>query len=226
MERALRRRRQAPPIIRCSRAGRCSAARPSPAPPRLRVRCRSPRSPPAGPAAFSAAGSGRWPASREIAAPRRFALVGVEWAGRSRADRVTGPAATAGWSPWAVASVLGHGPDRVARRSTHFGEPIWTGPADYVQLRSSRRVKGVRLHFVAAGVGASSRGAAHVAEGFPLAQPVLDAGPGEPPIIARSAWAQGHAPPSNGPCTARSSSRSSTTARARTVIAPARSPRS
>jgi hypothetical protein len=40
---------------------------------------------------------------------------------------------------------------------------------------------------------------AHVAETFPLAQPVLDAGPGQPPIIARSAWAQGHAPPSNGP---------------------------
>ena len=34
---------------------------------------------------------------------------------------------------------------------------------------------------------------------MPLAQPVLDAGPGQPPIIARAAWAQGHAPPRHVP---------------------------
>ena len=28
---------------------------------------------------------------------------------------------------------------------------------------------------------------------------MLDAGPGQPPVIARTAWARGHAPPSNGP---------------------------
>jgi hypothetical protein len=142
--------------------------------------------------------------SAMIPAPRQFALIGVEWSGpvRAQIELRTRRSDRGAWSPWTGASVLGHGPDRVVSRSTHFGEPIWTGPADYVQLRSSSPVRGVRLHFVAAGaggVGASSGGSAHAAQAFPLAQPVLDAGPGQPAIIARSAWAQGHAPPSNGP---------------------------
>ncbi|MBV9414108.1 MAG: N-acetylmuramoyl-L-alanine amidase, partial [Solirubrobacterales bacterium] len=41
--------------------------------------------------------------------------------------------------------------------------------------------------------------AATAASALPLAQPVLDAGPGQPPIIARSAWAHGHAPPRHPP---------------------------
>jgi hypothetical protein len=136
--------------------------------------------------------------SAVIAAPRRFALVGVEWSGPATVGielrtRVAGDRA---WSPWAVASVLGHGPDRGGSRSGHFGEPIWTGPADDAQLRASSPVDGARLHFVAS---SAPGGPAHVAQAFPPAQPLLDAGPGQPPIIARSAWAQGHAPPSNGP---------------------------
>src|SRR5205085_2681049 len=77
-----------------------------------------------------------------------------------------------------------------------FGQPVWSGPADYVQLRTSRSVGGVRLHFVA------SAGAALVpraAGSLPLAGPALDAGPGQPPIIARSAWTHGHAPPAVAP---------------------------
>ncbi len=140
-----------------------------------------------------------------IAAPRRFALVGVEWGGRAgaRIELRTRSTERGAWSPWALASVVGHGPDRVASRSAHFGEAIWVGPADAVQLRSSSPVRGVRLHFVAPPSRPSgpsgAPGWAHAAQAFPLAQPVLDAGPGQPPIIARSAWAQGHAPPSNGP---------------------------
>ena len=141
--------------------------------------------------------------SEVIAAPRRFALVGVEWDGSTTVGielrtRVTEGAA---WSPWAVASVLGHGPDKVARHRAHFGEPIWTGTADDVQLRVAGVAHGVRLHFVSAAAPGAARGgvAAHVAGAFPLAQPVLDAGPGQPAIIARSAWARGNAPPSNGP---------------------------
>ena len=142
--------------------------------------------------------------SQVIAAPRRFALVGVEWSGPATARISLRTRARGGgsWGPWAVASVLGHGPDRVVGEagSGLFGEPVWTGPASDVQLRASSRVEGVRLHFVAAGGAGSGGGvAAHVAGAFPLAQPVLDAGPGQPAIIARSAWARGHAPPSNGP---------------------------
>ncbi len=76
-----------------------------------------------------------------------------------------------------------------------IGEPIWTGWADSVQLRSASPVHGVRLHFVAPPAGAPAVRAA----GSPLAQPVLEAGPGQPPIIARSAWAHGHATPAVAP---------------------------
>jgi N-acetylmuramoyl-L-alanine amidase len=138
--------------------------------------------------------------SPQIAAPRRFALVGVEWATPARATiELRTRTLTGGWSPWAIASVLGHGPDRPGPETAQFGDPIWSGPADYVRLRSSHSLTGVRLHFVSArGVGASPQ-SAHAAQVPPLAQPVLDAGPGQPPIIARSAWAQGQAPPSHGP---------------------------
>ncbi|HTP21953.1 MAG TPA: N-acetylmuramoyl-L-alanine amidase [Solirubrobacteraceae bacterium] len=137
--------------------------------------------------------------SAQIAAQARFSLVGVEWASPARPTielRTRMPSGP--WSPWATASVLGHGPDRPSSESeaVQFGEAIWTGPADYVQLRSPSRVDGLRLHFVAARPVPLS---AHAAQALPLAQPVLDAGPGQPPIIARSAWAHGHAPPSRVP---------------------------
>jgi N-acetylmuramoyl-L-alanine amidase len=136
-------------------------------------------------------------ASAEIAAPRRFALVGVEWVTPARVTiELRTRTRSGGWSPWAVASVLGHGPDRLAPQAAQFADPIWSGPADYVQLRSTTAVRGVRLHYVAA---PPAPAAAHAAQALPLAQPVLDAGPGQPPIIARSAWAQGHAPPSHVP---------------------------
>ena len=135
--------------------------------------------------------------SGPIAAPRRFALVGLEWSAPAEASVELRTSTRSGaWGPWAPASVLGHGPDRAPDRAAQFGEPIWSGPADYVQLRSSAAVRGVRLHFVAA---RPVPPAAHAAQALPLAQPVLDAGPGQPPIIARSAWAQGQAPPGHVP---------------------------
>ncbi len=138
--------------------------------------------------------------STPIAASARFALVGVEWATPARATiELRTRTGSGAWSPWAIASVLGHGPDRQDPRAAQFGDPIWSGPADLVQLRSSRPLTGVRLHFVSARAGPAAPRSAHAAQAFPPAQPVLDAGPGQPPIIARSAWAQGHAPPSHAP---------------------------
>jgi hypothetical protein len=135
-----------------------------------------------------------------VAAARPFSLVGVEWSAPARAGialrtRVAGGA----WGPWAAASVLGHGPDAPASADNgrRFGEPIWVGAATDVQLRSASAVHGVRLHFVAA--RAAGPREATAAAALPLAQPVLDAGPGQPPIIARAAWAQGHAPPRHVP---------------------------
>ena len=127
-----------------------------------------------------------------LAAAQRFELVGVQWAGPSH-PRIELRTRGAGgrWSRWALASVCGHGPDRASAGGARFGEPIWTGPADAVQLRSDGAVDGVRLHFVAAPVP----GAASAAASPPLVATGLDAGPGQPPIIARAAWARGGAPP-------------------------------
>jgi hypothetical protein len=137
--------------------------------------------------------------SAQLRAPRRFALVGVQWAAPSAARielRARSPGG--GWSRWVPASTVGHGPDRGVAGEALFGEAIWTGPADYVQLRAARPLRGVRLHFV---TGHGGFGAASDAAAPPLAAPVLDAGPGQPPIIARSAWAHRqapHAPPAYG----------------------------
>jgi N-acetylmuramoyl-L-alanine amidase len=144
--------------------------------------------------------------SAVIAAPRSFSLVGVEWAapGHARIELRARPHGGA-WSAWTIASSLGHDPDGPERSagtpggssSSLFGEPIWTGPASEVQLRTAGPVRGVRLHFVApapAGSSPAPAPTARAAQAFPLADPVLDAGAGQPPIIARQAWAQGQAP--------------------------------
>ncbi len=131
-----------------------------------------------------------------------FSLVGVEWSGPARPRvelRVAGAAGA--WSRWGLASVLGHGPDGPVER---LGSPLWAGRARWVQLRSSEPLTGVRLHFVAAGAPPSggpagappSAGPAGAsAAGAALAQPVLPAGSGQPPIIARDGWAHGRARP-------------------------------
>ncbi len=103
-----------------------------------------------------------------------------------------------------MASTLGHDPDSSSeggRTGSLFGEPIWTGTADRVQLRSDRPVHGVRLALISlADPAASPAVTAAVAAGaLPQALPVLEAGPGQPPIIARKAWARGHARPHHRP---------------------------
>jgi hypothetical protein len=146
--------------------------------------------------------SSRWVGSLSgssppIDAPRRFALAGVEWAAPAQ-TRIELRARLRGgrWTRWGVASSAGHDPDRPAPRDQWFGEPLWTGPADQVQLRSGGSLHGVRLHFVTPPAPLAK---ARDAAGFPLAAPVLGAGPGQPPIIARQAWAQGQAPPAHEP---------------------------
>ena len=128
--------------------------------------------------------------SGELVAPHPFTLAGVEWAApRSVRIELRARARGGAWSRWGVASTLGHGPDGPTSDAL-IGEAVWTGPGDYVELRSSRPLQGVRLHFVNVPWRAAATAAAP-----PLAQPVLDAGPGQPAIIARSAWAGSHAPP-------------------------------
>ncbi len=136
---------------------------------------------------------GRVGGSALVIAPRRFALAGVQWSGDEHARiELRARCRDGAWGPWALASVTGHDADSSAGEpGASFGEPLWVGAADEVQLRSSRAVDDVIVHFVAR---AEVAAAVATAAALPLAGPVLDAGPGQPPIIARSVWAQGHAP--------------------------------
>jgi hypothetical protein len=124
-----------------------------------------------------------------LRAPRAFVLAGVQWDGPAGARiQLRARSAEGVWSRWVVASAIGHDSEGETAQRSLFGEPLWTGAADAVQLRTSGRVHGVRVHFV--NIEAPAAGAlATAAAGPPLATPVLDAGPGQPAIIARRAWA-------------------------------------
>jgi hypothetical protein len=70
------------------------------------------------------------------------------------------------------------------------------GGARLAELRSPAPLAGARLQLV---LGAEPGGEAAHAAALPLARPVLAAGPGQPPIIARTAWAKGIPPPRVAP---------------------------
>jgi N-acetylmuramoyl-L-alanine amidase len=130
-------------------------------------------------------------------------LLGVEWQTPAMAAvelRFRGVEGS--WSEWVSAGERGHGPEAPVARGRHVGDPVWTGGTTAVQLRAGRTLSGVRLHLVdvSGGVGARRRAAA-LASTAALAQamPVLKAGAGQPPIIARQAWAQGISPPAVAP---------------------------
>jgi hypothetical protein len=156
---------------------------------------------PGGGRVFSLGVGGLSGVSPVIPAGRPFVLAGVQWSEPAEARIELRARAVGGrWSPWALASVQGHEPDRTAGRGGHFGEPMWFGLAVEIQVRTAAPVRGVRLHFVApAGAASVDGGPTAAAAQFRLATPVLPAGPGQPPIIARQAWAGRGNPPSNGP---------------------------
>ena len=119
--------------------------------------------------------------------------------------------AAGGWSAWVSAGTAAHGPDRVLGASAHgaatVGEPVWAGGTREIALRSDRPLASASLHLVdvSDGVGARRlagaglRSIAHAdlrsVASLPLAEPTLAAGAGQPPIIARRAWARGVARP-------------------------------
>ncbi len=165
-----------------------------------------------GPAAAHAAvraGAGREPGSIELgdlgAAPRTVALpegvavVGLQWDGAaahpSASLRVR--LARGAWGPWTPAVAQGHAPDREAGGEQGRGEPLWVGGARELQLRAPGALPGARLRYVRAVGSLPGDGAAEAA--LARAQPVLAAGPGQPPIIARSAWARGTQLPRRAP---------------------------
>ena len=87
-----------------------------------------------------------------VRAPKRFNMVGLRWRGDAE-PRISMRVRRAGgrWSPWVrVGSGVGHGPDAGSGEGRGGGasDPVWAGEADELQYRLSRRVPGLRLHFV------------------------------------------------------------------------------
>jgi hypothetical protein len=145
-------------------------------------------------------------AARSINLRRNADLLGVEWTAPSNAHiQVRFRDHDGRWSEWASAAGHGHGPDAALVTDTLFGDPVWTGGASAVQLRASRQLLGVRLHLIdmSSGVGArrqaQAMGPVALAAALPLATPSLSAGSGQPPIIARRAWAVGSSHPRVAP---------------------------
>jgi N-acetylmuramoyl-L-alanine amidase len=130
-------------------------------------------------------------------------LIGVQWQGAPLELRFRGEGGS--WSRWvpAIGCAGGHGRDTEGRRTlTVSGDPVWTGGTATVQLRASGPVSGVRLQLVDVSGGMGARRQARILgslAALPRATPLLPAGPGQPPIIARRAWAQGVAHPRLAP---------------------------
>lgn len=140
---------------------------------------------------------------RTVQAPARFDLAGLAWNAPAAARiEIRTMRADGRWGHWAQAAANGHQPsgaEAAAQRAGDLvGEPVWVGASEVLQLRLAQPVEGLALHLVDAAAPRRGRVAAAVAASS-LASPVLDAGPGQPPIIARRAWAGGDSPPRVAP---------------------------
>jgi hypothetical protein len=139
-------------------------------------------------------------ATIELASPAD--LVGLEWHGSTQADiwlRFRGR--DGHWSSWVSAGTNGHGPDARPATDRQVGEPIWTGGTTSLQVRAASRVSDSRLHLVNVKGDVRGKSTAPLAltSSLALATPALPAGAGQPPIIARKAWARDMAPPKVAP---------------------------
>ena len=115
-------------------------------------------------------------ASARIVAPRPFNLVGLHWRGRAIPDADIRVRRSAGWSRWQHLGVHGTG----------VSDPVWVGRARTVQYRLSRRVPGLRVHFVAVG---KRRVQAHASQAVDTPFP----------YVTRQEWGADQCPPRAAP---------------------------
>jgi len=115
-------------------------------------------------------------AAARIVAPRPFNLVGLHWRGGAQPDAEIRVRRGAHWSRWQHLGVHGRG----------VSDPVWVGRARTVQYRLSRRVPGLRLHFVAVG-RRSVRARASQATDTPF------------PYVSREDWGAAQCPPRAAP---------------------------
>ena len=140
--------------------------------------------------------------SPKLRAPKRFNLVGLRWRGRAEpriALRVRKRGAR--WSRWAPLD---------SHDAAGSSAPLWVGDADYVQYRLSRRVAGLRLHFVNVKGSATAadrartalRRAANTAVSSlagVVGADAADAQEPQPGIVRRADWGASQCPPRSGP---------------------------
>src|SRR3954447_4694202 len=104
-----------------------------------------------GPVGASASLAGPYK-SHVLRAPKRFDLVGMRWRGRlSPTISLRARKADGHWTKWTrVPADSDDSPDTGSgeRTAGGFSAPVWTGDADSVQYKLSRRGSGLRLHFV------------------------------------------------------------------------------
>jgi hypothetical protein len=150
--------------------------------------------------------------SQPLSAPKRFNLVGLRWRGKAE-PRVAIRVRRAGgsWSRWARVDGGGEdGPDPGTREAgRHVSAPAWVGQADEVQYRMSRRVPGVRLHFVNVKGTATAADRARTALRGVVNTAVASAGrlfgaraaqaQEQPAIVPRAGWGAQDCPPRTAP---------------------------
>jgi hypothetical protein len=96
------------------------------------------------PAAANARAASGQVVTRALRAPRRYDMAAAEWRGGAGASVwLRGRRAGGRWSRWAKLD-----PSEQPLRRGSGTEPIWAGGYDYVQLRTSRALAGLRLSFV------------------------------------------------------------------------------
>jgi hypothetical protein len=76
-----------------------------------------------------------------MVAPRPFNLVGLNWRGDATPDVKLRVKRRSGWTRWR----------EVGEHGASGSDPVWVGRARSLEYRLSRRVPGLRLHFVAVG---------------------------------------------------------------------------
>jgi hypothetical protein len=127
--------------------------------------------------------------SRPLRAPGRFNLLGMRWHGRAEPEIEVRVRRAKAWSRWQPLEAHGdHNPDSGSgERAVRASDPLWVGSGRGVQYRLSRRVAGLRLHFVRV------RGLSRVKPGVRAAQ---DA---RPDFVRRSEWGASACPPRSAP---------------------------
>jgi len=128
--------------------------------------------------------------SLPLRTPRRFNLVGMHWRGRSEPEIDLRVRQRGRWSRWVeLAAHSDHNPDPgTGERLAAASDPIWVGEAGSVQYRMSRRVAGLRLHFVNVG---SRR--------YPVRTRARAAQEPLPTFVSRAEWGAAGCPPRAAP---------------------------